>query len=154
MVVASSAQAEPRWFLLLEGAVEISAASGTTAQGFENWTEILSYGQNFFLPLDAQGTPGSLEFRPLRVVKAVDGASPLIAQSLAAGEVLKTCTLTLNDSAPGPGEIYKIELDQAQLIGVSGGDDGSSGTAGTEVVSILFGRVTLSYAGGPPITIP
>ena len=161
LLTASAAHAQSQdWFLLLVGnAGAISENSGTTTTGLTDTTEILSYGQNFFLPLDAQGTPGPLEFRPLRVLKAVDGSSPRIAEALATGEGITTCNLTLYEYGIGaPTPLYEIQLIGARIIGVSGGGDAAlamSGSPGNEAVSIVFQSLKLTDVGsGQTTTIP
>jgi type VI secretion system Hcp family effector len=161
LVSASAAQAQNRdWYLYLEGSGgAISPLSGTVITGLTNETKILSYGQNFYLPLDAQGVPGALQFRPLRLLKEVDGASPRLAQALANSETILTCTLTLYDYGMGPlAPLYEIQLIGAQLIGVSSGGDTNlamSGSAGTETVSIAFASVKQTdVASGQSTTIP
>jgi type VI secretion system Hcp family effector len=159
-LAASAAEAQNRrWFLLLEGSGgPISAHSGVVTPGLTDTTEIHSYGQNFFIPIDSMGNPGQLSFRPVRVVKDVDGSSPRIAEALANGETLTTCTLTLYELAGGggPTPLYEIILTGGRLIGVSGG--GESVTAngpGTEIVSILFQSMKITdLASGQSTTIP
>lgn len=158
---ASAAQAQSKhWYLLLEGQTgPISAHSGVLVTGLTDTTEILAYGQNFYLPLDPSGVPGSLEFRPLRVLKYVDGSSPRIAQALATSETISNCVITLYELPGGaPIPLYEIELIGAQLIGVTGGGDevgASSGSLGTETVSILFQSLKLTdFASGQSSTIP
>lgn len=158
VLLASTAQAQSRdWYLLLVGqAGPISANSGTVVTGVTDQTKILSYGQNFFRPLGSTGIPGALEFRPLRMLKEVDGSSPRIAQALANGEAITSCVLTLYEF-PGPTPIYEILLGTPQIIGVSGGGDAMSAATskGTEIVSILFQTLKLTdVTSGQTTTIP
>ena len=162
LLLASAAEAQTRdWYLLLVGqAGPISANSGTIVTGVTDQTIVLSYGQNFFLPLDSMGTPGPLEFRPLRVLKEVDGSSPRIAQALANGEQITSCVLTLYEWPGGggsPSPVYEILLGTPKIIGVSGGGDSMTtpGGTGSEVVSILFQSLKLTdAASGQTTTIP
>ena len=145
---AGASQAQ--WYLLLAGeGGGISSNSGTVTQGVTDRTRVWSYGQNLFLPLDAQGVPGALELRPLRVVKDVDGSSPRIAKALATGEEITACSLGFYDNSGGGGALvlkYEIVLGNPTIIGAaSGGTDGGGGGGfGTETVTILFESVTLT----------
>jgi len=89
----------------------------------------------------------------------VDGSSPRIAQALATSETISNCVITLYELPGGaPIPLYEIELIGAQLIGVTGGGDevgASSGSLGTETVSILFQSLKLTdFASGQSSTIP
>ena len=156
LVLAAGVARADGWYLDLVGqAGPISAHSGTVVVGLEATTEILSYGQNFFLPLDSMGTPGALEFRPLRVLKAVDGASPRIAQALANGETITNCVLTLYQVGGSLTPLYEIQLITPAVIGVSGGGDSGTSNPGLETVSILFQSLKLTdIVSGQSTTIP
>ena len=153
-LLAASAQAQTGWYLLLEGqGGPISMHSGVLTSGLTDTTEVLGYGQNFFLPLDPQGVPGQLSFRPLRILKLVDGSSPRLAEALATSETITTCKLTHYQLGGTPTALYEITLATPQIIGVAGGSDATS--VGTETVSIAFARVTLKdVASGQTTTIP
>lgn len=154
MTASSSAQAQSRWMLLLEGqAGPISAHSGTVLSGLTTQTEIFSYGQNFFRPLDPQGVPGQLSFRPLRMLKDVDGSSPRLAEALANDEEITTCILTHYQLGGTPTALYTITLTAPKIVGVAGGGDAMS--VGTETVSITFTSVKLTdEVSGQTTTIP
>ena len=155
-IAADAAHAQSTtWYLQLVGnSGPISEHSGTVTQGVETQTKILSYGQNLFLPIDPQGVPGALEFRPLRLLKETDGSTPRIAQALALGEAITECVLTLYQF-PGTIQLYEIELGTPQIVGLSGGGDAQDGTAGAETVSILFQSLTLTdHGNGQTTTIP
>ena len=154
LVLSAGVAGADDWYLLLDGqSGPISAHSGTVVSGLTDQTEILSYGQNFFLPLDSMGTPGPLQFRPLRVVKAVDGSSPRIAEALANGETI-TCVLTLYQLNPTT-PVYEYQLITPRIIGVSGGGATPSADPGAETVSILFQSIKITdLVGGQTTTIP
>ena len=160
ILVAGAAQAQStEWYLLLEGQTgSISSHSGTPQSGLTNQTKVLSYGQNLFRPLDGSGSPGALQFRPLRVLKLVDGSSPRIAEAIATSEAITNCVLTLYQLGAGaPTALYEMVLTDAQVIGAAGGGmgSGSGGLGGTETVSILFQSATLTHlASGQTTTIP
>ncbi len=156
LALASSPSRADTWYMLLEGdnLGSISSFSGTVQQGVTDQTELLAVGQNLFLPLDAQGTPGALELRPIRVVKYVDGSSPLLAKAVATSEPITNCVLTRYTTGGTFTAVYSIELTGAQVIGVSmGSGDGQS--LDTEVVTILYTGATITdIAGGQMAEIP
>lgn len=159
LFAASAAQAIPtKYYLLLEGSGgPISALSGTLTAGLTNQTEVLSYGQNFVIPVDpGDGSLGAFSLRPFKIVKAVDGSSPRLAQAMAAQETMSSCTLTLYDLAGGtPTALYRLDFTDAQIVSITSGGAGSAAGGASETVGLVYKSVEITdIIAGTSATVP
>lgn len=106
-----SAAAHAEAFLCIDG-----VAGDVTEPGYERCIEAIGLGEQF----TRQSPVVSPEFEPLKVLKRVDKASPLLRLRLANGTLIPTTTLTLVQLCNGAKlPYYEIQLTTLRVSGVS-----------------------------------
>jgi len=96
----------------------------------------------------------------LSVVKQLDKASPKLAQACAAGDHMKSATLTLCRAGGDKQPYMKYKLSDVLLESVrTGGASGGEGGVPTEEVGLRYGKIEFEYTvigtdGKPAGTVP
>jgi len=116
-----------------------------TDAGQEGWIEVLGYSHQIIIPRDAESRlpTGSRQHSPLRIVKTIDKASPLLANALIMNEKL-TIKLHLfkpNDLS-GFDEFFTIELQEASIASIQ---TQGSGISYGETVSFCYMKIIWTY---------
>lgn len=119
---ASAAKAETIAYMRLE--VQGSMIEGTvTTAGHEGWILVASFGHSITVPTDIHsGAPtGSRTHGPIRIVKPVDKASPLIYQALCMGKQVTLAEIHFlrPNAEQGMELFFEIELQNGLITSVS-----------------------------------
>ena len=126
-----------------------------TLAGREGQIEVDSFGYNVSAPLDtATGLPtGKRQHRPVRVLKPIDKASPLLFNALVNNENLTNVTIRFWRPSQSGQEVqfYTVELVNASIVSIT--PSHSSTGAGLadpmrEVVSFTFQKIIFTYENG------
>ena len=107
--------------------------------------EVLSYswGVTNSAKIGAGGVgAGKATFTDLSFLHSIDKASPSLLEACATGAHMKEATIT-HRKAGGQQDYLTIKLNDVIITGVALTD--SSGTAGSETVSLAFAKVDLEY---------
>jgi type VI secretion system secreted protein Hcp len=86
---------------------------------------------------------GRATFHDLSFTHTIDKASPSLLQACATGTHLKEATITHRKAGKGQQEYLIITMNDIIITGVS--LDDSSGTAGSENVTLAFAKIDLEY---------
>jgi type VI secretion system secreted protein Hcp len=92
------------------------------------------------------GGTGKADFQPLKVIKRIDKASPLLFLNAAQGKHLAMVTLQLTRTGSKglPLVFFEVKLQDALISSISlGGGDG--GAQPKELVSFVYGRIDWTY---------
>lgn len=108
--------------IVVMGGQEIPGSS--TRPGYENWHPVAAFGHSLSVPLDPNsGTPsGAKQHNPVKVVKPVDGGSPLIYQALGTGQSLESVQINFLRVDPATGQdehFFTILLQNVHVAGVA-----------------------------------
>jgi type VI secretion system secreted protein Hcp len=89
------------------------------------------------------GGAGKATFTDLSFLHSIDKASPNLLEACATGAHLKEATITHRKAGKGQQDYLIIKMNDVIITGVTLAD--SSGTAGSETVSMAFAKVDLEY---------
>jgi len=119
--------------------------------GHEGWIEVLSYNWGVDQPTSTSvSSAGSLsaqraDFKPFRVTKALDKASPKLALGAASGEHFPSAILQLC-RAGGDKQLYmEYKLTDVIISSFYPGGQGTSETLPTEDVAFNYGKIEWKY---------
>ena len=106
--------------------------------------EVLSYswGVTNSAKIEGGGGAGKATFSDLSFLHSIDKASPNLLKACATGTHLKEATIT-HRKAGGQQDYLIIKMNDIIVTGVALAD--STGTAGSETVSLAFAKVHLEY---------
>ena len=108
--------------------------------------EVLSFSWGVTNPANIKsggGGAGKATFTDLSFLHNVDKASPNLLTACATGAHLKEATITHRKAGKGQQEYLIIKMNDIIITGVS--LDDSSGTAGSENVTLAFAKIDLEY---------
>ncbi len=137
----------------IEGETTMNSIGGDDVS---NLIEVYSFGFNVSNSVDSGGTrTGGTRYRPIRILKRVDKASPLLFQALVENQ---SCEATIsfygNNRDSGVTErIYEVMLENARIVGLmpvspSTFDADLSNMPFNESVSIVFQAITVTSITG------
>ena len=124
-----SAQAQVKMYLKVDGITGSSADPGR-----QGWIDLQGYGQGVTLPSGASVA----SFQPLKVLKRIDGTSPLLFTDAAQGAVLATVLLEVARASDG-AVFFTIKLENALVASVSSTSDPSD--VPQELVTFNFQKI-------------
>lgn len=145
-------------FLTINGN-QIEGESTIASLEREGSIEAVSAGFNVFSPTDTSSgtTTGKHIYRPFTFLKRIDKSSPLIFKALTQNEpvdILEARFFRPESSGSGTEEHFMtILLENARIVGIVQTSE-SAVTAGQnappvlELVSVVFGRITMTYEIG------
>lgn len=115
--------------------------------GMNEGIQILGFGQSLLVPTDPQSgqLSGQRQHRPLKLLKAVTGSSPLLNHSLVIGERLNEVKIQFyrRTQEGGIEHYYTIKLDDAQIVNVTtSATANEQTTALQELLSLVYRRIT------------
>lgn len=118
----------------------------SVTQGYEGEIDILawSWGSEIDVLIGGGGT-GKASFTPLKIIKSVDSATPLLIAQLTTGAAISDALLTATRFTGQAEEPFmKLTLEQIYVTKVAqGGDDNSEGVA--ETVTLDYGKIKIEY---------
>src|SRR4030095_11108056 len=94
------------------------------------------------------GGAGRATFHDLSFIHTSDKASPRLLQACATGTHLKEATITHRKAGKGQQEFLVIKMNDTIITSVT--DGGTTGEAGSEIVSLAFAKIELQYKAGKP----
>ncbi len=90
-------------------------------------------------------TPGRADFRPLKILKEIDIASPRIYLAAANGTQIPKMNIDFYRPIDGRLDLYyKLELENVAITNVTPSVNSSDGVM-TELVSFVFSKITWTY---------
>jgi type VI secretion system secreted protein Hcp len=111
--------------------------------------EVLSYSWGVTNSAKIKGGgAGKATFTDLSFLHSIDKASPNLLKACATGAHLKEATITHRKAGKGQQDYLIIKMNEVIITGVTLAD--SSGTAGSETVSMAFAKVDLEYKPQKP----
>ena len=125
---------------------QIKGESTQTSLGREGSIECI-YSEQAVTSAREAGTnmvTGRRQFTPLKIVKRIDRASPLLMKACATGMHIKDATITHRKSGKGQTEYLVVKLNDIIITGVSHGG-GAGGQPVSESVTMAFAKVDLEY---------
>lgn len=140
----------------VQGAIE----GGSTISGREGLIEVIEYGHSFSQAVDnATGKPaGKTQHRTVRLIKAVDKATPKLTQALVDKEKLTSVVFRFYRPTPGGFEeqFYTVELFNAYVVNVSqssrtyGDDDWTAAVPvpPNETLTISYEKIIWTFENG------
>lgn len=123
IAIPSVSQAAFPGYMNITGELQGNIQGSVTLAGRENTMEVIGFGHNVSTPYDSStGIPnGTPQHRPIRVLKDIDKASPLLANALFNNENLTTVAIRFWRPAPSGEEsnFYTVELVDAHLVSIT-----------------------------------
>lgn len=115
--------AEPVHLKLKANGTDIPGDSTTTSLGRENTIECLSYEQGVVAPREATTgvATGRRDYQPLRILKRIDKATPLIYKALRANHDIEAEFMFFRPSPAGDGttqQFYTVTITGANVASV------------------------------------
>ncbi len=124
----------------------------STDDKHKDWIEVLSYGFGINQPTSATAsssggaTAERANFQDFSITKALDKASPKLAQACADGSHIKEITLTLNRAGGDKVKYMEYKLSECVVSAYhDGGSSGGSETLPIETVAFNYGKITWTY---------
>ncbi len=116
--------------------------------GVSDWIEIDSFQWGVGRPMSAGLPSGDLVTTPFVVTKAIDKASPKLAQACVKGEHLGEVTIEMRRAGSVQAQPYLIIVMENTMV--SGYQIGGGSQAGgpMEQVTFTFQKITLEYGSG------
>jgi len=155
LAAPSVSQAALDAYMTVVGEVQGNIEGDVTLAGREGQIEVESFGYNVSSPLDsATGLPsGKRQHRPVRVLKPIDKASPLLFNALANNENLPNVTIRFWRPSRSGQEVqfYTVELLNARIVSITPSHSSTAdGMADPmrEVVSFTFQKIIFTYEDG------
>ena len=109
-------------YLSLEGNNQGKIEGDCTQKGHENWILVYGYEWDMEIPRDTHTglATGQRIHHPIKIIKAMDQASPLLAQACSTGERMKSWELDFNQiNDKGQEELYyTIQLENAIIVSI------------------------------------
>ncbi|HKZ31494.1 MAG TPA: type VI secretion system tube protein Hcp [Vicinamibacteria bacterium] len=88
---------------------------------------------------------GRARIEDLRVVKALDLASPSIFDAVCSGDHIKEAQLTIRKSGAKPDDFYKIVMQDVLITSQTPAVDTAGGAIPVEQLALDFDKVEVSY---------
>ena len=118
----------------------------------KDWIEVLSFSHHITQrPSGAASTAGGAgaercDHGPFTIVKALDKASPKLAEACCGGDHIKNVTLSLNRAGGDKLQYMEYKLSDAMITSVSpGGAAQGSETLPLEEVSFVYAKIEWKY---------
>jgi len=134
---------------------DIQGESSVTTLGREDTIECFSfdYGVQSGSESFSGRASGQRNYEPIRIVKRVDKASPLIWQALCNNAKIEGTFKFFRPSPAGDGtteEFYTIEIEEARIAGIDLSSPDAMGGAGqaeppTESISFVYNNMVQTY---------
>ncbi len=115
--------------------------------GRSDWIEIDSFQWGVGRPMSAGLPSGDLVTTPVTVMKAIDKASPKLAEACTKGTHLDEVTIELRRAGSPQMAYLVIVMENTMISGYQIGG-GSQGSGPTEQVTFTFEKITVEYASG------
>ena len=143
--VSQPALAQSLIFAQIEG-IE---GSGGASQECDGCIQVLGLGLSIGHTAGTSGggsTSGKAEFRPLKILKEIDIASPKIYLAAAKGTHIPQMNINFYTQGDSSLDIYyELLLEDVVITNVTPSVNSSEGGAMTELVSFMFGKITWTY---------
>ena len=135
---------------ITQGAGTADSVGNMWREGHEDESIVLSLGHSVTVPTDVQtGQPtGQRIHKPLRIVKFVDRATPLLLRALTTGEKLPNVEIKFyRTSVAGKMEhFYTIKLEDAIIVNISASlIPTATNNQMMETVSISYRKITWTH---------
>jgi len=142
-------------FMTVKGAKQGDIKGGATQKGKEGAMQCTSFHSQLLVPRDAATgrASGRLQIDPVKCVKRVDRASPLLVNALLTNEALIEVTFSFSQPSPAGAEavVYTMNLKTATVAGIRQFLD-PAGLA-QEEITISYQQATVtSMQGGGSVT--
>lgn len=142
--------------MTVEGTTQGVLTEGCCAvEGRENTSIVMKLDQTVEIPWNVQDgrAQGLRIHRPLKIMKAIDRSSPLLATAITTNELLKVSLQFYRYSPDGDGkeeQFYTIELEKANLITYRGElpftlDPNASSFPALETLEFAFEKIKTIY---------
>jgi type VI secretion system secreted protein Hcp len=144
-------------FLKINGK-DVKGESTITTEGRDGSIECLSYEQSLTAAREASTNTvtGRRQFMPLKVLKRIDKASPILLKALGTNERVDGVFKFYRPNPAGDGtteQFYTVELEDGKIAGVSQlvkstFESGTSTWPPLEEISFVFKTITWTYTQG------
>ncbi len=115
-----------------------------TDKGYEKQIAIQGFSHSVHIPVDKNKAVGEPQHGHIMISKVVDKSSPLLHQTCCIGQSIGEAVLTCLRAGGDKRVPYlEIKLQNAVISGVS--VSGSSGSIGSEQVSISYNKIDWTY---------
>lgn len=143
-------------FMRANGETQGEIKGGVTQAGREDSMEVIEFGHNVSALMDATGVArpsGKRQHRPIRIVKDIDKASPILMTVLTQGERLTDVRIDFwRPSSSGKEfQFYTVELVGAYIVSIvqSIGSEGDLlNTPPRETVTLSYDRIIWTWQDG------
>lgn len=143
-------------YMRITGDTQGEIKGDVTQAGREDSILVKSYGYSVSAAYDtASGLPtGKRQHRPIRILKEIDKASPLLFNALVNNENLSSVIIRFWRPSSTGAEVqyYTVELVNARIVSImpnsSSADAESSAIPARETVSFTFQKIIMTYEDG------
>jgi type VI secretion system secreted protein Hcp len=151
----------PSWaaldaYMRITGQSQGEIKGDVTLAGREDSILVVSFGYNVSTPYDpATGlVSGKRQHRPVRILKNIDQATPLLFNAMVNNELLTNVTIQFwkPDNTGGEVHYYTVELLNAHIVSImpsqSSADAASTELPFREVISFTFDTIITTFEDG------
>ena len=139
---ASEVETKVNWYYMTLHGLSTGFIEGDVNDaGREGWIEVLSYHHQIYQPPD-----GHRIHSPLRIIKPVDKASPLLMMILINHETIANLTLEFwrtNQDSGHPEHWYTIYLENVNIESIE--SFGTTETRATECIAFIYQKITWTH---------
>ncbi|MDH5711565.1 MAG: type VI secretion system tube protein Hcp [Gammaproteobacteria bacterium] len=152
MAIPSASWAALYAYMSITGDTQGEIKGSVTMAGREDSMEVINFGYNVSTPYDpASGAPtGQRQHRPIRILKEIDKASPLLFQALVTNENLSEVIIRFYQPSQTGQQVqfYTVWLYNARLVSIVPSSEAGTQSGPLEALSFVFQHIEIIYEDG------